>query len=989
AAFQRALDLDPEDVGSRIQIAQIHTAERRYAEAATLFEAALSREPFNATAAYGLATALVRGGQSVEGDAAMARFQALRDNPAAITYSNNYLEQGRYGEALMSTGREAELVDSSAPAARFVDATAAVFGEDNPRGRVTLADTDSDGDLDAVVASAAGLTLLINDDGRFARRRSIDASVSDGVAAVVGDYNNDGRPDVLVMAPTANRVFRQQPDGSFVPVVIDAGGSGLRADAAAAALADIDHDGDLDVFLSSPNRVLRNNGNGTFIDATAATALTGTVPLVAAIPTDYDNRRDIDMLLVPAHGAPALFANQRDGTFRDVAREAGLPGDAQYSAAAIGDLNKDGAPDFAFASSASPATVATSTGSGRFSLATAPIETAGAAALQLFDYDRDGLLDLFVLARDGPRLWRSLGSSWSEVTAAALPTALVDRGDIATAMAVGDIDADGDYDVIAHLQSGRVRFWRNTQPAGVARPPSVRVRLDARVSNRSAVGAKVELRAGSLRDRFEVSAATPPAAPADVVFGLGRRARADVVRVLWPSGILQAEPDPARAVTIVELDRKPSSCPFLFTWNGTRFEFVTDFMGGGEMGAWLAPGIRNDPDPDEYVRLGRDHLAAKNGRYELRVTNELEEALFVDRLQLVAVAHPSGAEVYPNEGLRSPAERHPFTIYTTQQPRPPVAVIDDHGHDMLESVRAIDRKYVDDFALESVQGYAKPHSLTLNLGSVPAGTPLRLLFTGWTDYAFSSDNVAAHQAGLRSEPPSLEIRDADNTWRTILPELGIPVGRPQTIAVDLTEHVPRAGGRIDVRVSTSMRVYWDRILMDTSPPVPYSVARLDAMDAQLRWRGFSAEIRTGAVGPLVYDYRRVSPESPWKTMPGLYTREGDVRPLLTTTDDRFVISAPGDEIALAFDASALPALPAGWTRTFLVYVDGFSKEMNLHSASPDRLDPLPFHAMSRYPYRAPESYPRTPAHDRYRAEYNTRAIGGPLPPMILSPRAAR
>ena len=123
-------------------------------------------------------------------------------------------------------------------------------------------------------------------------------------------------------------------------------------------------------------------------------------------------------------------------------------------------------------------------------------------------------------------------------------------------------------------------------------------------------------------------------------------------------------------------------------------------------------------------------------------------------------------------------------------------------------------------------------------------------------------------------------------------------------------------------------------------------------------------------------------------MPGLYTREGDVRPLVASTDDRFVVSAPGDEIALAFDASTLPALPADWTRTFLLYVDGFSKEMNLHSASPDRLEPLPFHAMSRYPYRAPESYPRTRAHDRYRAEYNTRAIGGPLPPMILSPRAA-
>ena len=988
ASFQRALELDPEDVGSRIQLAQIHIAERRYAEAAALAEAALSREPFNATAAYGLATALVRAGERAAGEAAMARFQTLRDNPAAVTYSNNYLAQGRYGEALMSTGLEAELVTATTPATRFIDATAEIFGEDDPRGRLTLVDADNDGDLDAVIASSAGLTLLTNDGGRFARRRSIDASVRDGLGLIAGDYNNDGRPDMFVVASATTRLYRHEPDGSFSRVAVDAGSAGVNAEGATAAFADIDHDGDLDIFFSSPNRVLRNNGNGTFTDATAATGLSGTTPLTAVIPTDYDNRRDIDLLLVPSRGMPALFANRRDGTFHDVANQTGLPGDGRYTAAATGDLNKDGAPDFVLAASASAAIVATSTGGGRFLVAVAPDGTSGATAVQVFDYDGDGLLDLFALTPGGPRLWRSLGSSWSDVTVASL-SALGDPGDPAITMAVGDIDADGDHDVIAHLQSGRVRFWRNTQPAGVARPPSIRVRLDARVSNRSGIGAKVDLRAGSLRERFEVSAATPPAGPADVVFGLGRRPRGDVVRVLWPSGILQAETDPDRAITIVELDRKPSSCPFLFTWNGTRFEFVTDVMGGGEMGAWVEPGVRNAPDPDEYVRLRGDQLAPRNGRYELRMTNELEEALFVDRLQLVAIAHPVGVEVYPNEGLRSPAERRPFTIYTARGPRPPIGAIDHHGHDMLDAVRAIDRRYVDDFRLEPIQGYAEPHSLTLNLGNIAAGSPLRLLFTGWTDYAFSSDNVAAYQAGLPSQPPSLEIREADRTWRTIVPELGIPVGRPQTIAIDLTPHVPRAGGRVEVRVSTSMRVYWDQILVDTSAPAPYTVTRLDAADARLRWRGFSAEIPSGGLGPLTYDYDRVSPASPWKTMPGLYTREGDVRPLVVSTDDRFVVSAPGDEIALAFDATGLPALRADWTRTFLLYVDGFSKEMNLHSASPDRLEPLPFHAMTRYPYRAPEAYPRTPAHDRYRAEYNTRAIGGPLPPLILAPRAAR
>ena len=97
-------------------------------------------------------------------------------------------------------------------------------------------------------------------------------------------------------------------------------------------------------------------------------------------------------------------------------------------------------------------------------------------------------------------------------------------------------------------------------------------------------------------------------------------------------------------VKVEELDRKPSSCPFLFTWNGTKFEFLTDFLGGGEMGYWEAPGLRNTPDPDEYVRIPGDKLQPRDGRLDLRVTNELEEALFFDRAQLVAVAHPRGTD---------------------------------------------------------------------------------------------------------------------------------------------------------------------------------------------------------------------------------------------------------------------------------------------------------------------------------------------------------
>ena len=121
------------------------------------------------------------------------------------------------------------------------------------------------------------------------------------------------------------------------------------------------------------------------------------------------------------------------------------------------------------------------------------------------------------------------------------------------------------------------------------------------------------MRGGSLSARFETSAATPAVAPADIVFGVGSRPGAEVTRVLWPSGILQAETAEVSAdgtvgvlaspFVVEELDRKPSSCPFLFAWNGERFEFMTDFLGGGEMGYLESPGVYNHPDPVEYVRI--------------------------------------------------------------------------------------------------------------------------------------------------------------------------------------------------------------------------------------------------------------------------------------------------------------------------------------------------------------------------------------------------
>ncbi len=1159
AAFRRVLQIDPRDTGANVNLGQLYAQQRNYAEAERAFRAALDSEPYNTTALYGLANVLLRSNQREEGQRLLQQFQVLRQSGAGTSIGTNYLEQGRYAEAVTSTGAEAGLVERKTPEVTFNDVTTAVLRAPGsttartgappsaprtdaapaaprtdaapgttPRARnagnsssvgapdlgalavrvgggATLFDFDGDGDLDLCEVAPAAQNLYRNDGGKFVNVTSasgaLAAQATGSVAAIAGDYDNDTRPDLLVLRAGGITLYHNDGAGKFSDATAAAGIAPYPYVSISTAFADLDHDGDLDLFIAgyadlskqsaapasgtstvqprpaenlmgglpaAPHRLLRNNGNGTFTDTTAAAKVAGAPGnAVAVVPTDYDNRRDVDLLVVNYEQPPALYRNLRDGSFRDVAREVGLDVRGRFLCAAAGDVNKDGYTDFFFGADGSAGVFALSDGQGRFKTASAPAATMNAGVAQFLDYDNDGLLDLLAVTPNGARLWRNLGDEWPEVSERAVAQAFRRNdsqgkaGEFRRVLASGDVDGDGDTDFIVRDGASGLRFGRND---GGNRNRSLAVRLAGRVSNRSGVESKVEMRAGSLWQRLEVYAASPAPAPADLVFGLGRRERADAVRVLWPSGTVQSETEFATAgvlgerspgepraataatttttLTVTELDRKPSSCPYLYAWNGERFEFITDFMGGGELGYWVAPGVRAAPDPDEYVRIRGDQLKPRDGRYELRVTNELEEVLFMDKLQLVAVSHPQGVEVYPGEGLGSPLAAR-FQLFATQAARPPRRALDEHGHDVSARIAQLDRTYPDDFTLESIRGYAAEHSLTLDLEQgdegeemgderrdegggmrdelsvelsdelrgevrgkrgkrvkgkarrvnhraliphpsslIPSASPRALLLlTGWTDYAFSSDNVAAAQRGLSLRPPALQVKDAQGRWQTVIKDIGIPVGRPQTVVVDLTGKF--LSRRREVRIVTNMRIYWDQILFDASGATsPTQLTRLAPAGADLRWRGFSAQASPDGREPYLYDYTRVASASPWKVFTGRYTREGDVRELVLTADDMFVISRPGDELSLSFDATALLPLAPGWTRTFLLYADGYSKEMDINSASPEQVAPLPFRRMREYPYKWPEAYPRTPAHLDYLERYNTRVVGAPLPELI-------
>ncbi|HXG82798.1 MAG TPA: FG-GAP-like repeat-containing protein [Pyrinomonadaceae bacterium] len=1025
ASFKRVLEIDPNDVGANVNLGQIYVSQRKYAEAVSVFRLALDAEPYNATAMYTLATALLRTDARAEGQQLMTRFQALRQSGAATSIGQNYLEQGRYAEAIVSNGAEGDLVDRRTPRINFVDATNEMFGNSkspasknakpkivrnnvksiekngltNKSNTATLFDYDGDGKLDLVTSSGGKLTLYKNENGRF---RDVTAESGDlakdyeynSGCLVAGDYDNDLKTDLLAARADGFTLYRNDGNGRFTDVT-EAANLPVRKpndraliSSQSCAFVDADHDGDLDVFAPGgvdsginagaseaallPNRLFRNNGDGTFTDIGEKAKIADKLEANAVVPTDYDNRRDTDLLVV-GEKRTALYRNRRDGSFKDVAAEVGL--DIGGKSAAAGDVNKDGFTDFFIGRGDGESRLFLSDGKGKFKkekISTGKIFADGA---QFLDYDNDGLLDLVVSGSNGFRVWRNLGDEWREIN---LPNKLdIGGGGIVS----GDLDGDGDLDFVFVPPTAPVKILRND---GGNANRSITLSLQGRASNRTGTGAKIDMRSGSLAQKLESYSASPAPAPSEIHFGLGRREKPDAVRVIWTSGTVQAElefPEKAKTATaknfaplkIEELDRKPSSCPYLYVWNGEKFEFITDFLGGGEMGNWKEAGAYHYPDSDEFVRITSDQLKPKNGRYEIRVTNELEEVLFLDHLKLVAVEHDANAEVYPNEGLGIPTAGKRI-LYTTRNARAPISAADTNGKSVLAKIENLDRRFYDNFKSRNIRGYAETHNLTLNLDDKKGydGRTL-LLLTGWTDYAFSSDNLAASQSGKSLFLPKLQVRDKKGEWQTVIESIGISVGRPQTLVVDLTGKF--LSDSREVRIVTNFKTFWDKIEVDTSEQQDVKTIETQPVQASLRERGFSEEIKYGEM--IAANYDTVLNDGRWKYFSGNFTRLGVVSALLEAVDDVFVISKTGDELVLSFEA--LPELPKNKKYTFLLFADGYSKEMDINSGSPDAVFPLPFKRMTKYPYAANEQFPMTEEKRRIYDEYTTRPVRGVLP----------
>jgi hypothetical protein len=454
-----------------------------------------------------------------------------------------------------------------------------------------------------------------------------------------------------------------------------------------------------------------------------------------------------------------------------------------------------------------------------------------------------------------------------------------------------------------------------------------------------------------------------------LLFPVGANPAVDVVRITWPNGLTQNETNQAtnKTYNYEEAQRLSGSCPMIWTWNGRAFEFITDVLGVAPLGASDGEGTYFPVDHDEYVTIPARALQPVNGRYEVRITEELSEVSYLDQVQLFTLDHPSSKELFTNEKFKGPPYPE-FRLYEVPRRIYPASARDDDNHDVLPSLLKRDQKYPDRFPRTEL-GVAKLHTLELDFPKT--GADAVLLANGWVDWPDGSTfRAAAQESKGGLVMPYLQMQDASGRWVTVNEDMGMPAGKPKTIAVPL--HFLSSSRKL--RIVTSLCVYWDEIfLSETAAPAEVRQQQLALLSADLHFRGFSQSI----IDPLrkqpdTFLYNHVETASFWNPTPGFYTRYGDVRELTDNVDDRLVIMGSGDELRLLFDASQLAPLPSGWTRDFLLKVDGWAKDRDPNTAFSQTVEPLPFHAMSRYPYPSTEHFPQDELHRRYQRDYNTR-----------------
>jgi hypothetical protein len=915
---------------------------------------------------------------------------------------------------------------------------------------MVVLDYNGDGKPDLFLAGAVvekgkvrDLLLRNDGDGRFT-----DVTAEAGLAeprptlgCCVGDVDNDGHADLLLTGVGVQKLFRNRGDGKFADVTEQATLDKLTSVCLSAAFVDLDQDSDLDIVLcpfaaNAEDAVKRFKGgkiagpgvavylhagtpvetktpfdkpatlNCKFQKTTLAPLQGDAASLVAVALSDMDRDRDLDLLLLEEQTPPAVAINDRLLHYRRSVLPERVCPQASWNGALVLDVDHDGRSDLVLLGDRMRPLVLVN----RFQppgedIATwfQPADTDVSPLRQAVavDLNLDSWADVVGLSRDGvPVLLHNEGGRliWQHEALgrdADWPRDLI-------ALTVCPINGRGRPDLFVWSEKDGLHRYENRDNGG----HGVWVDLQGRNSvdgqnrlrcNADGIGAWAVAQSGGVwtgQENTTLSAGLGQSRQ-PLLLGIARQSGIEVLRLRWPDGTLQAEPDKidtqhsppdlsaGKLAQVVQRNRMPGSCPILFAWDGRRFVFVNDFLGAGSIGETGPDGTCRPPRPEESVAIEAEQLALRNGQYIFKITEPMDETTYLDRLQLVVVDQPPSVRVYPEERFVTTEPPPSQQLVAFGKEIFPVAARDQRGRDVTETLRRWDRVAVDDFAKLPWIGFAEEHAVELDFGdrmaSFGPNDRLYLCLAGWTEYPFPESSWAAHQAGIHEQWPILERQDESGHWRS-LGESGFPAGMPRMMLVDVTGKL--TGPRCRLRLRTNMHICWDQAFVaadcgvihpGVNNPGSHRATCLEVHQATLAPGNIPAENSPDGRLPKLYDYHRAD-NVPLVGQSGRLTRFGEVTELLHQRDDRFVIFGPGDDLTVRFEAAGLLPLPPGWKRSFVLRTAGYCKDTALSTAHGSTVEPLPFAAMHNYPYGPEQHYPNDTLHQAYQRRYLTREV---------------
>jgi tetratricopeptide (TPR) repeat protein len=607
--FQKVAALDPDDAATQCLIGLTYESEGDFKRALAAFQQGLQLDPLSAAAESGIADALAKTGDAEGEKTHLDRYRHLTGSGISLPIGENYGQQGKYSLAaeipppqtvppaiavhfvdvtrlaglappirvVRSTGHSGgrgpharqSAAAKPAPArairsmADFLGSGACVFDYDGD-GRPDIFLVDADGDGDAALYHNLG-------HGRFAdvTKASKIRFHEEGMGCAVGDYDNDGHPDLAVSFNGGVRLFHNEGNGTFADVTA---ASGIRADGLVLGLSflDYDRDGRLDLYVtrfrdfplpkpSQPfawpddaanneprgNILWKNNGDGTFSDATAALGLAGDASATGAIASDFTGDGAPDLLLTGVRPTPALLLNPREGAFK-----AASPWGAETQGPTAGgvafDFDKDGWMDIAL-THWQPTTLGLWRSAGGKTFERVAVPDPGwmrAWGIAPLDYDNDGWIDLVAVGEtfsgEGriALLRNEGGKGFHDVTA---QTGL-DKIALQDPRSVIAFDADGDGSVeLLITQSHRPPVLLRAVGANVHN--WAEIGLKGNTDNAMGMGVSVEMYSDALRQTWEVPGASGylSQGPATISAGLGDQEQADAVRIRWRTGPAQVK----------------------------------------------------------------------------------------------------------------------------------------------------------------------------------------------------------------------------------------------------------------------------------------------------------------------------------------------------------------------------------------------------------------------------------------------------------------